>query len=62
MSVHMYTLADERSVLLLGLCATRGMAACEDEAGNLGHGGQREKFYSGASASEDNSKVFCSLR
>lgn len=44
MSVHTYTLTDERSVLLLDLCATRGMATCEDEAGNWGMEGKERSF------------------
>ncbi|XP_068255994.1 UPF0606 protein KIAA1549L homolog [Nyctibius grandis] len=39
MSVPKYTLTDKCLLLLLGSCATRGIAVCEDEAGNSGHGG-----------------------
>lgn len=38
-SVYTYTLADEYPVLLLGLCATCGIAVCEDKAEDSGHGG-----------------------
>lgn len=51
----MHTLTAECSTLLLGLCATHGIAVCEDKAGNQEHGGE-DLFYSGATASEDNSK------
>lgn len=57
MSVRVCALTDTRLVLLVGLCTTCSIAAWGDEERNLGHGGEREKFYSAASASEDHSKA-----